>query len=434
MAGVSDKDLVKQTRFPAGINNRASDQDLPRDENGIVLAARSLVNVDLKNGKPVTRPGQTKLDDGDYHSLGKLIGQGMFAVKDGDLVRIVNGVPVETVRAGVGRRRLSYTEVHGDLWWSNNEVIRRIRRGDFADMPIGPDCAGVPNVAPYPGGGLVAGNYVVAVTWFDADGRESGAAGSVDLDIAEGEAIRVHGIPPAPETAVLCRIYVSPPNGSELYAAKEVAAGVTNTLITAGDERSSTRALETLWHTAFPACDHLRWSNGRLYGVDGNTIVWSPPLRPQLWHHDNYLRQGARITLFEPLENAGIWLADHKATYWLQGIDPRKDWRRIAKRDTAAARGCSIVVPGNAVGLDTTADVVVWVASDGRFCAGLPDGQLIVLKEDSLAMPLPDEGAMFMRQHEGLRQLVTAYVMRGANDGLRFSERVIATVTSHTSP
>lgn len=434
MGGVSDKELVKQTGFPAGINNRASDQDLPRDENGAILAARGLVNLDLKNGKPVTRAGQTKRDEGDYHSPGKLVGQGMFAVKNGDLVRIVNGVPVETIRADVGRRRLSYTEVLGDLWWSNGEVIRRIRRGDFADMPIGPDCAGVPNLSPYPGGGLVAGNYVVAATWLDAEGRESGAVGSVDVEIAEGEAILVHGIPPAPETAVLCRIYVSPPNGSELYAAKEIAAGVSNTRITAGDERGSTRALETLWHTPFPACSVLRWSNGRLYGVDGNTIYWSPGLRPQLWHHDNYLRQGARITLFEPLENAGIWLSDHKATYWLQGVDPRKDWRRIAKRDTAAAPNCSIVVPGNAVGLDTTVDVVVWVASDGRFCVGMPDGTLVVLNEDSLAMPLPDEGAMFMRQHEGLRQLVTAYVMRGTNDALRFSERVIATVTSYDSP
>lgn len=440
MAGVRDKDLVKQRGFPAGVDNVSPDQALPRDDDGNSIAARKLVNVDLVDDKPRTRPGRVLLEEGNWHSPGRFPGKrparAMFAVKDGDLRQVENGVATTTIRAGVGTRRISYTEVLGDLWWSNGRIIRRIRRTDLADMPIGPGCPGAPNAEAYPGGALEAGTYAIAATWFDADGRESGAWGSVPVEVPAGHSIRVFDIPAAPETAVLCRIYATNTNGDELYAAKEVAAGTTNTLITAHDVREATRALETLWHDPFPPCDTLKWWNGRLFGVTGkNCLVWSPALRPQLHHPDAYLRQGAEITLFEPLQNAGAWFADHKNTYWLQGTDPKKDWRRLTKYDEPALKGASIVVPGKAVGVDTTELVAVWLSIDKRtngatFSVGMPDGTLIRLQEGKLGMPTGDDGAILLREHDGLRQLVATYLTHGANR-MAIGDRASASVTRY---
>lgn len=432
MAGTSDNSLVIQVGYPDGVNNVSQDQSLPRDENGTITAARSLVNVDLRAGKPSTRQGYVKVADGRCHSPGRLKGRAHVDVCNGDLVEVLpGGATGQVLRAGVGERRISYAEVLGDLWWSNGEVIRRLRRNDLVDVPIGPACPGAPDAEAYPTGGLAGGNYSVAATWFDAEGRESGAWGSVDVEVAEGQGIRVFGIPAAPETAVLCRIYVSPPGGGELYAAKEVVAGVNNTLINAADVREATRALEVLWHEDFPPCTRLRWWNGRLFGVVArNTLIWSPALRPQLHHPDAYMRRGVDITLFEPLANAGAWLCDHAKTYWLQGTDPARDWRCITKYD-AAAQGASIIVPGTVVGVDTSADVAFWISTDGVFSVGMPDGTLVRLKERQLRLPQGEEGAILLREHEGLRSLVMTYLSRGSN-GMALGDRAIATVTRYS--
>lgn len=432
MAGVRDKDLITQRGFPAGVDNVSPDQALPRDDNGSPLAARALVNLDLVDGKPRTRPGRTRLAEGDWHSPGKLKGRAMVAVKDGDLVQFDrDGNVVKTLRAGVGPAPVSYAEVAGDLWWSNSTLIRRLRRADLADLPIGPVALGAPNAEPYPTGGMAPGEYVVAATWLDDEGRESGAWGAIEVQVAAGQGIRVFDIPPC-EGAAVCRLYVSPPNGSELYAAKEVAAGTTNTLLTAANVREAGRALETLWHQPFPACTDLQTFNARLFGVQGkNQLVWSPAMRPALHHGDDYLREGMELTLFRPLENAGIWLANHKATYWIEGIEPKRGWKRVIKFDAAAVRGVSVVVPGNIVGLETTAPCAVWVSADGVFCAGLPDGTLVRLTDRRLVMPAGESGTMFLREHDGLRQLVASYQVRQGNAGLAFTEKVTATVTRH---
>lgn len=430
MAGVRDSDLVIQTGFPAGLDNVSPEQSLPRDEGGNPVAARALVNLDVIDGKPRTRAGYARLAEGRWHSPGKLTGRALFAVKDGDLVQLdSNGNVLQTIRAGVGERRISYAEVNGDLLWSNGQAFRRITGDTLADLPGWIEAPGAPDVAAHADGGLTAGNYAVAMTWLDAAGRESGAWGVVDATVGLGQGIRVFNIPPAPEYAVRARIYVSTANGSELYAAKDISPLATNVLVTAADVREAGKALETLWHASFPPCDLLRHQNGRLLGVKGNLLVWSPPLRQGLHHSDDYMRCGAEITLMEPLEGAGVWLADHARTYWLQGTSPR-EWRRIGKHDKPAVRGTSIVVPGTVVGVDTSAPVAFWLAADGVFCVGMPDGNLIRLKEGQLALPYGEEGAILFREHAGLRQLVATYMSRGAN-GMAMTDRASATVTRY---
>lgn len=434
MAGVSDKELVKQTGFPAGINNVAPEQSLPRDENGAILAGRSLVNVDLVDGKPRTRAGRTKRIEGAWHSPGKLTAaRAMFGVVDGDLVQTDGDSVLQVVRAGVGPLYINYVEVNGDLIWSNGEVIRRIRGADLTDQPLWIDCPGTPEAEGYGTGALEPGDYRVAMTWFDDFGRESGADGIAIAEVAAGQGIRVFGIPTAPEGAVSARIYVSTCNGDELYAAKDISTLASNVLVTAGDVRNAKKALETLWLKPMPPVSMLRYGNGRLMGVEGrNTVHYSEALSG-LHHSDNYARNGAEVTLLQPMDKSadgnGVWLADHKNTYWVQGDNPRT-WRRVIKDPNAAIPGVALLVPGTAVGMETTAEVLFYASADGVFCVGTAGGVLTKLAERRFVLPDAESGAVMFREVDGVRQLAMSLLTRGTNQ-MAIGDKVSATVTKH---
>ena len=423
--------------FPAGVNNVAPDNDPPRDELGRITSLRSAVNVDLvgPKKKPRRRSGRTRIAEGRAHSPKTMPG-GLFllAVVDGDLKAFGRDRQLYAiVRTGVGRSRLSYARVNDDLVWSSAGAIRRVRAGDLADLPLWIDCPGVCNAEPVSGGGMAAGTYRVGLTWIDADGRESGCAGLLEVMLAEGESIRLFDIPAAPEDAEWVRVYVSPPNEGELYASADLLPAVTNTVITGVGDGAT---LKTLLRQVMPPCEILRYWNTYLLGAMGNLLIWSDPLRYGLTTHDNYMRFGERITLIEPVgegsEGAGVYLADHKNTYWLSGGDPQK-WRRMIKLDVPAVFGASTTVKGTSVGLQTDEMVVVWLGANGVFYAGLPGGNITPLTEGRLAIPAGDEGAMVFRESQGLRQLIASYI-RSAPASLAIGDRAAATVTRYTNP
>jgi hypothetical protein len=437
MAGVRNPDSVRLRGFPGGVNNVAPENDPPLDDVGRATTLRSAVNVDLvgPSKKPRRRAGYAKKIAGRAHSP---VGfrQRLLAVVDGDLNAYDgNAVLASTVRPDVGDRHLSYAEVNGDLYWCSAMEFRRVRGADYADTPGWVDCPGTPAIASYDEGGLAAGTYRVAMTWFDAEGRESGAAGIAETDVAEGGGVRVFNIPAWPEGAVVGRLYMSPPDGDELYAAASVAPGASQVLLDASIQRDG-KALDTLWRRPLPPCDILRFWAGRLIGFAGNLLVWSDPLRFGLTANDNYMRFGLRGTLLEAVGDgapgSGLWLADHKNTYWLDGSNP-KEWSRTIKYDHPAVFGTSLVVKGTDVGLDTAAPVAVWMAANGVLVAGLPGGDLQPLTEGRLAMPTGDVGAAMYRELDGLRQLVMSYIGTGANH-LAIGDRASASVIRATTP
>lgn len=439
MAGPRQRsaDAHRLQGFPAGVNNVAPDFDAPTDEFGRTTSLRSAVNVDLvgPKKKPRRRDGRTLIAAGRAHSPQALPDQRhIVAVIDGDLRAYDRSLQLAaTVRAGVGRSRLSYARVNDDLYWSSASQLRRIRAADLADLPGWVDCPGVPNVEAVEGGNMQPGAYRVAMTWLDEDGRESGCLGLVELDLAAGQCLRIFDIPAAPEGAVTARVYVSPANESELYASADLTTFVTNTIVTSVGDGVT---LKTLMLQMLPPCDLLRAWNGRLLGAAGNLLVWSDPLRWGLTSHDNYMRFGERITLLEPVgegsEGAGLYVADHKNTYWLAGETPGK-WRRMVKLDTPAVFGASAVVKASSVGLQGDEMIVVWLGANGVFYAGLPGGQVTPLTEGRLSIPDGDEGAMVFREFKGLRQLIASYI-RTTPGSLAVGDRASATVTRYTNP
>lgn len=433
MASVRNPDGLRLRGFPTGVNNVAPEQDPPTDEFGRATSLREAVNVDLVGpGKKVRRrQGYALQISGRAHSPATIRGSGLlYAVVDGDLnVYDRSFGLLDTVRAGVGDGYLTYAEVNGELYWSNRTEFRCIRGG--VDTPGWIDCPGVPAATAMDAStsALDPGTYRVAMTWFDADGRESGAAGIAEVDIAAGQLLRV--VPPAaPVGAAKGRIYVSPPNGEELYATQDITIEAWVGIGRVGDGK----LLETLWRAPLPPSEILRFGHGRLFFASGNLLGWSDALRFGLTTHDNYFRLGQEITMLEPLGDgdagAGVFAADHKNVYWFDGANP-KEWRRRIVYGHAAVPGTSLVVPGNVLGLDTTAPVAAWMGKNGVFCAGLPGGAVQPLTEGKLALPDGERGAALYREQQGIRQLVMSYLTTDVNR-LAIGDRASASVTRYS--
>lgn len=421
MPGVTDKSLIRLGPWPAGIANVPAEQDLPRSEDGRrVIAAREAVNVDWPvSGKARRRSGYTKVVSGTRcHSLWRG-GDFPFAlyVDGATLFALTRGGTPFAVRAGMAPREVSYALVNDRVYWSNGQQTGQVL-ADATAVAWGVESpAGQPAVAASVGvGGLAAGRYQVAVTFRTARGEEGGTGEAVAVDVTEGGGIALSAVPqPVASDVTTIRVYVSPPNGDVLYFARDMPTGMTSATVGAG---SRGVPLATQFLEPMPAGRIVRYLGGRLYvagGVGGalaaNELAWSESLRYGLTDLvNNRMPVGQRIDLMEPVgeggDGAGLFVADHKRTYWFGGSNPANWGSRIAYPH-GAVPGTGICAPGNLFGLETTVPVAYWLAANGVACIGLPGGGVVPLREASTVAPSASAGASMLREIGGIRQIVT---------------------------
>jgi hypothetical protein len=429
MAGTDEGALLKLGPFPAGLNNRAQATQGPTDQNGAQNALREAVNVVLSNtGSPMRRPGQILRVSGKSHSLFAM-GQWLLAIVDGELRAYMQGQDGSLTQDAVldtpGDRFCTYATDDFSVWWSNGVTNGRIDE----DLSVHPFWIDTPDPVRLAVGigALASGRYEVSVTAVDADGRESGASGAVGVNVPTGGSLTVT-LPAAPAGTVRWRLYVTPPDGDVLYQQADLPASATSTNV---GNLTQTAKLETQWlHPLLPA-QCLRYGHSRLFGLPNNVLIWSEPYRLGLMAPDNHVVLGSEATLLEPVgdgtDGAGVWVADHKRTYFMAGADPA-NWQQQARYPHAAVPGTSTTLPGSYFGLEVET-VAYWLAANGTPCIGLPGGQLIPLREDALALPVEAErGATGLMLFDGIRQLLTTTVGASANLAAA-SDSVDATVT-----
>lgn len=429
MAGTSDKELFRTDGYPAGLNNRARDTEGPVSESGSPTSLREAVNVSLTGqGHPVRRPGQTARASGKAHSLFAM-SPWLLAVVDGELRAYRQAhdgaLTPDAVLATPGDRFCTFATDDFSTWWSNGIVSGRIAE-DLSTHPFWVDTPDPVTLA-VATGSLPKGRYEVSVTAVDAEGRESGASGAVGIMLQAGQGIAV-ALPAPPAGAARWRLFVTPPDGDVLYEQAELPSTATSYNI---GVRTAGAALETQWlHPLLPA-QCLRYGHSRLFGLAGNVLIWSEEYRLGLMHPDNHIVLGTEATLLEPIgdgtEGAGVWVADHKRTYFMAGADPA-NWQQQARYPHAAVPGTSTTLPGSYFGLEVET-VAYWIAANGVPCIGLPGGQLIPLREDTLALPVDAErGATGLMLFDGIYQLLTTTFGSSANLAAA-SDSVDATVT-----
>jgi hypothetical protein len=433
MAGTSERGLAKIGPWPAGVDNVAPEDSLPVDpETRATLALRQAVNVDLDNdGWPSRRVGTVeRIAATRAHSLFATEDY-LYAWVDGALVAYDRDLALAaTIRSALGERYLSYARVNDELYWSNGVVIRRMD-ADFGDHPVAVPTPPTPTVELSLDGGMTGGAYEVAITWVDDDGRESGACPSTQVIVPEGGGITVYNLPAAGEDVVETRVYCTSADGDLLYLVANISPA--QPMLYIGGSLRPGKLLDTAWLLPLPPGDIVRFWNGRVLVAAMNLLCWSESLRFGLMHQDSMLRFGARITLMEPVgeggDGAGVFIADHKRTYFMSGESPEK-WSRVIRYPHAAVPGTSVVMPGTAFGLETTAPVAFWMAANGVFVLGLPGGKVVPITEGRLALPDAERGAAMFRETAGLRQIVTSF-LSGERNALGVTDSASATIRRH---
>lgn len=423
---VPDNALVTRKGWPAGIDNRSKETAIPDD------ALREAVNVDLHAGKVGRRNGRTLAQAGVPRSLWRS-GDMPFALYAE--AGVLNGWygPGQSfaIGAGLSTRDLSYALVNDRVYWTDG-----YRNGCVLMDGTGIEL-GCPNPAHQPAltahatvGGLHAGKYQVAITFLAASGEESGTGLAATVEVPEGGGISLSNVPTAPASVAMVRVYVSHADGDTLYYATDLAPGQTNALI---GVHTPGKPLATQFLEAMPAGHTIRWLNGRLYVADGEAIYWSEALRyglTKLTHNRLGLSPPA---MMEPLgagtEGAGMLVADAKRTYWLAGTDPAR-WSQKIVYAHGAVPGTAILVPGSMFGMETTAEVLYFFATNGVGMLALPGGALIPQREAQTTAPAADAGISVLDERDGHRRVVTA--LHGTRKrGLAVADSMTVTVHRH---
>lgn len=433
MAGVGDKQLLPLGPWPAGIDNLNDETGLTRSEDGKrVIALREAVNVDLsRGGSPRRRKGYGKIVSGTrVHSLwcSGHFPYLLFADGERQYAMTAAGAPW-VVRDGLAAREISTTLV-GDVAYCTNGQQTWCVDAAGAWRPWSVETpAGQPTVTPSSTGGMDAGEYQAAVTFIDDAGRESGTGQAVTVTVPDGGGIALTDIPqPLSAGVARARAYAAPANGDVLYMARDVPVGQTSALLGAF---APARPLATQFLEPMPAADIVRALAGRLYTAKGAEMRWSEALRYGLTNRAKYVRRvGERIDLMEAVgeggDGAGLYVADTKRTYWIDGTHPAAQSIRIVY-GCGAVRGTGVMVPGNVFGLETTVPVAYWLAANGVALLGLPSGSVVPLRERQVVAPAAARGASLFREQDGIRQVITA-LQEAAPQGLAMRDRVAGRV------
>lgn len=412
--------MVKPVKIPLpllGVDLLTVETDLPPG------AVRRAENVDIRaDGRFKRRDGFSPMVVGaDYHSLwssarGVLVGFGTricaLNPSTGGLAELC-----DTGSPGyldfVEYNGHTYVINEGSFWWIPADgAIRRV------GVPLP---SRMPTISASATGALPAGRYVVALSRVDDRGEESAAKVLGSVDLPGGGGVLLSDLEQSLSHSY--RIYLTPPNGDALYLSEQFSAAFAEYLVT----QPGDGAIRTTQHLApMPAGSFVRWHAGRLYVARGDTLWFSEALRPHL--HDpryNFDRFVGDIRFIEPVQG-GIFVADDRGVWWLDGTDPTQFKKRLVTSVRAIKRS-SLRLPGAHFGnkiTETDRDVAVWLSEEG-YAVGKASGDVVSLHPERVRVAADLEGRSAFLVRDGIRQVIT---LVAATNGLGYGVAIDTTI------
>lgn len=394
----ADADKQVTLRFPKGVDQVSPETSL------LPGTARRIVNLDVHQGAlgengPVggrlsARSQVQQVVSGvRTHSLWSGDHNTCF-VGGGDLKRLGPDMTVTLLRAGVGDDDMFYTEIAGTVYYSNSRVTGTIVGG--VDAPWGLPVPPAPRMAAVTSGGLAAGTYMVALTYKDASGRESGASPTSVVQVVEGGGIALSGM----SAAYVTRVYVTPANGDVLYWAHDMPVGAASSYVGAHQPGK----MLTTQHMQPPEpCTHLESYNGRIYSAVGNALLATQALNYDLTRPaTDYVLMPDAVTMVKSVVD-GIYVGTAHGVTFLDGKELGQFTMRPADM-LAPIPGSALNVDGGLFG--EPGKGIVWLTRRGWVYAGA-GGRVKRLTESQMAIPEYDRAASLYREHDGMRQVMT---------------------------
>jgi hypothetical protein len=416
-------------RFPKGVDQVSPETSL------LPGAARRIVNLDVHQGavgqngpvggRVTTRSRVQRIIVGtNMHSLWAGDHNTCY-VDSGSLYRLDENMVPTLVRTTVGDEEMYYTEIAGVVFYSNGWLTGTIVNGNDAPwglpIPVGPVVVAVSY------GGLVAGDYMVAYTYMDASGRESGATMTTLVTVADGGGISLtaptgstgsgqggngHGYghnhqygqgsdsSSGAGTGYTTRVYVSPPNGENLYWVHDIPAGAMTSYV---GVHTPGKLLMTQHMMAPEPSTQLESYNGRIYSAVGNVLLATQALNYDL------TRPATDFVVFpDPINMVksvvdGVYVGTQHGVAYLDGNDLPLFRTRPADM-LPPIEGSALAVDGGLFG--ESGKGIVWLTRRGWVFGGA-GGKVKRLTEAQMALPEYDRAASLYREHDGMRQVLS---------------------------
>ncbi|MEO5333032.1 MAG: hypothetical protein H7839_13515 [Magnetococcus sp. YQC-5] len=382
-----------------GINNVA---DPARLKPGELVKA---VNVDIDNdGVLSQRGGLTRVFSGECRSVfgssqGLLFAQGTkLYLMDGNF----NAVEVRSDLDSY--LPLTYAEVAGEVFYSNSDIAGSIRNGQ--SEPWGPPTPDAPTLSLTPSGKIPPGRYRAVVTFYDAEGRESGASEPSNvIEFREANNGLLITPPSIKEGVYGVGIYLS--SGTNFFR----VGFITKFGNVSVDVFNQVDPLKSQYFEPVPPGHIIRFYRGRVYIAVDNLVFYSEPT-PNLHHFsdENVFQFDSKILMIEPVAD-GIYIADGE-TFFLSGTDP-EEMSIIKVGQTKIIPGSSIVIDAKYLGVDKIQGAVAaWFAEKEGLIVGLSNmnGDLLKLTSSQFAVPEGNEGTgLAFRKYNGIDQLVATF-------------------------
>lgn len=398
-----------------GLDNLREANELAVFENGKPAGQylRHAINVDLdNNGRVRRRRGFARAEAmADAHSLWSDGVRTLFC-RDSGLYEITDFSPYaeNLLTTLIADDAMSFGEFNGNVYFSNGTDSGRLMAGDPSPEPWSLPVPAAPVVSTSPGS-LLAGAYLLAITFSNADGEEGGASPvqrlllTVDSDIAVV-------VPSAPAGATHVNLYLSARDGEALTWHSTVSPGPGVATI---DAPSAGNTLLQQHLAPQPAGQLVAIRYARLLVATGSLLTYSQPRTPGKYlPSKGFVQFADRITNIVPA-TGGVYLTTERWTYWLEGPDISTAAMRVLL-PYGAAEGSRFRLPDETkVGWYGDAGVVL---ADGG-------GVAKAIQEDHLAADTAGSAAMLVQEGRGVTRLIA--VLHGTVTGSDLAQPDIAT-------
>lgn len=383
--------------------------DMLSDETSLLPGAvRQAINVDLdRAGNFSRRKGYTRVVSGSgFHSVRTMAQKGWVMLAQNSTLKAISpsNYSMSTLYTLNSSDPVDYCEHNGNIYFSNRSTLGTVPYGSSLARRLGIDTPSpVPVLSATTNGSLGAGTYTVALTFVDDLGEESGTGDYVRVTLPVPGGITATGLPT--HSGWKLRVYLSPPNGTNLYLNSEFNAVTTTVGINTFNEL---KQCDTTDVTAMVPGSFIRPHNGRLYTCLDNVISFSEPLRYGVTNlSNNTIIMNDNITVFEPVLG-GIYVGAGTKVWFMEGGDPSKFAQKLVSNCRAIPYS-STLVPGehfNSKVVNPEYPVAVWLSTSG-YVAGQADGSVVELQPDRVRIPGNHAGRSTFLLRNGMKQVIT---------------------------
>lgn len=389
----------KTTLFSSfkGLNNVLSPDGTPAD----FLKTAENIDIDKKGGIS-KRKGYTLKDSGNYKSLwASNTGLGCYALRNENLVEVLNDFSISTVRSGLGTNPISFEEIDNKIYYSSIDYHGIIDQGLERDWGI-PKNLLAPTLTEI-SGSLSEGIYQVAFTYVNSAGIESGVSISSQITVSEGAGISLIIPSNSDPDIVYARVYCSTQNGNTLYFS---TIGTLNSTVTITSQSNLITPLRTFGLDAPPLGHIIKYYRGRMFIAQDNILWFSEPYQYEHFDlHSNYIEFPERIREVMPVED-GIWIGSDRL-YYLSGEDALT-FKRSTKENVKVVEGTAHKVSGSYVHLDNTPIGYKWlVTTDIGIFILFNQGLVINMTSENIALDQANSGTALFIEDSGINRYLS---------------------------